>query len=213
LSKELPAILINTIRIFISGSINFLVGIVIAFYISIDFTSAKKHLLELIPERNKRDYIILFRKLDTNLKDFVFGTLVTSLLVALCSLVGFLIAGLNAPVLFALFCGITNIIPYFGPYIGGIPAVIVAFSISPIAGVITLVTIIIVQFIEGNFIHPLVMSKAINLHPITIVISLLIFEHFFGIMGMVIATPLISTGKIVFEFFSKKYNLMKIFNR
>ncbi len=213
LSKQLPEILINTIKIFITGSINFLVGIIIGFYISLDFRNAKRHFLALVPKKAEKDLVTLFRKLDTNLKDFVYGTLFTSLIVAFFSMLGFMFAGLKAPILFALFCGITNIIPYFGPYIGGIPAIIVGFSISPVTGMITLVTVIIVQFIEGNFINPLVMSKAINLHPITIVISLLIFEHFFGIMGMVVATPLISTGKIIFEFFQKKYNLMKIFNR
>jgi predicted PurR-regulated permease PerM len=130
------------------------------------------------------------------------------LVVTFFTFVGLLISGISSPLLFAIFCGITNIVPYFGPYIGGIPTIIVAFSINPMCGVITLITILLVQVIEGNIINPIIVGKATDIHPITIVVGLLIFQHYFGIVGMIIATPAIGAIKILFNFFNEKYGLI-----
>ena len=132
-------------------------------------------------------------------------------LVFVVSTIGFFISGLKAPLLFGLFCGITDIIPYLGPYIGGIPAVVVGFSQSPITGIITLIAIVIVQFIEGNLLQPLIMSKQLKLHPVTIMLGLLIFGYFFGIVGMVVATPAIAAIKVIFTFFDEKYHITRGF--
>jgi len=140
------------------------------------------------------------------LSKFVNGTLLVSLMLFVISVIGFEIIGLDAAVLFAFFCAVTNIIPYVGPYIGGVPAVLIAFSQSPLIGILTLVFIVLVQGIEGNFLHPYIIGKTMDLHPVTVVISLLIFEHFFGIMGMIIATPLVAIIKIIYVFLDEKFD-------
>mgnify|MGYP002999861153 FL=1 len=117
---------------------------------------------------------------------------------------GFAIVGLNAAVLFGLFCGITDLIPYIGPYIGGAAAVIVGFTQSPIIGFATLVVAIIVQLVESYVLQPVVMSKAMQLSPITIIVGLLLFGYFFGIVGMIIATPCMSIIKEIIIFISRK---------
>ena len=71
----------------------------------------------------------------------------------------------------------------------------------------TLLFILVVQTIDGNVLQPLVMSKKMNLSPITIILSLLIFEYLFGIFGMIIATPAVALLKIIFVFIDEKYNL------
>ncbi len=143
-------------------------------------------------------------------RGYVSGTLFTSLAVAFFTFIGLIISGISSPLLFAIFCGITNIIPYFGPYIGGIPTVIVAFSISPMCGIIAMLTVIIVQFVDGNIINPIVIGKATDIHPVTIVIGLLVFQHYFGILGMIIATPVIGAFKILFNFFNEKYHFIQM---
>ena len=121
-----------------------------------------------------------------------------------CDTIGFAIVGLNAAVLFGLFCGITDLIPYIGPYIGGAAAVIVGFTQSPIIGFATLVVAIIVQLVESYVLQPVVMSKAMQLSPITIIVGLLLFGYFFGIVGMIIATPCMSIIKEIIIFISRK---------
>jgi len=199
---------LNGVTKFISEGFNVVLGILIGFYLSLSFNKVGNGLSAFIPFKHKSDLKRLLDDLNEMARDYVTGTLFTSLIVAFLTFLGLLISGVSSPLLFAIFCGITNIIPYFGPYIGGIPVIIVGFSISPLCGIICLITVILVQFVEGNIIHPLVVGKAIDIHPITIVISLLIFEHFFGIVGMIIAAPIVGALKIIFNFYNKKYNFI-----
>ena len=115
---------------------------------------------------------------------------------------------LKAPLIFALFCALTDVIPYFGPYIGAIPAVIVGFAVSPITGICSIVAILVVQLLENNFYQPLIMGHTMKLHPVTIMLGLLIFQHFFGIIGMIVATPVIAAGKVIFTYLDEKLNII-----
>ena len=136
-------------------------------------------------------------RINTSLRSYVQGVLLVMLLVFITQSIGLTIAGLKAPILFALFCAVTDIIPYFGPYIGAIPAVIVGFTISPITGICVIISIVVVQLLENNFYQPLIMGHTMKLHPVTIMLGLLLFEHFFGILGMIIATPCIACIKVI----------------
>ena len=127
------------------------------------------------------------------------------LLVFITQSIGLTLAGMKGSILFAMFCAVTDIIPYFGPYIGAIPAVIVGFTISPITGICVIISILVVQMLENNFYQPLIMGHTMELHPVTIMLGLLIFGHFFGILGMVIATPVIACLKVFFVFFNEKF--------
>lgn len=200
--------IVNGITSVFSKGFQFILGLIIGFYISLDFERTISRMSAYIPRRYKKDTSYILQELNVMARGYVSGTLFTSLIVAFLTFLGFIISGVSSPLLFAVFCGITNIIPYFGPYIGGIPVIVVGFSISPMCGIICALTIFIVQFVEGNIIHPLVVGKATDIHPITIVISLLVFEHFFGILGMIIAAPVVGALKILFNFFDNKYHIV-----
>jgi len=201
--------IINTITKIFSSGATVILGIIIGIYFSLDFEKIKSTIKSWIPRKNKKDTLKVINELTIMTRAYVSGTLFTSLIVAFCTFIGLIISGISSPLLFAIFCGVTNIIPYFGPYIGGIPTIIVAFSISPMCGIIAAITIVIVQLIEGNIINPIIIGKATDIHPITIVIGLLIFEHFFGILGMILATPIIGAIKILFNFFNEKYGFVE----
>ena len=83
-----------------------------------------------------------------------------------------------------------------------------SITISPITGICVLISILVVQALENNFYQPLIMGHAMKLHPVTIMVGLLLFGHFFGILGMVLATPVISTLKIFITFFNEKFNII-----
>ena len=153
----------------------------------------------------------LLDKLNGVLRNYVHGTFLIMAILFTFQAIGLTIAGMNAPLVFALFCAVTNVIPYFGPYIGGIPTVLVAFSISPMVGVLSLVSVLISQILESYFLQPIVMSKSMKLHPVTIMLGLLLFGHFFGIIGMIIATPVISVFKTVWMHYNEKYDLLEKF--
>ena len=175
-----------------------------------DFKKVKYGLLDFVPKKYHTDAKELMKRLNHSLRGYIQGLFAVMFLVFITQSIGLTLAGLKAPMIFALFCALTDIIPYLGPYIGGAPAVLVGFTISPIVGIFTLISIVVVQLLENNFYQPLIMGKAMQLHPVTIIVGLLLFQHFFGIIGMIVATPVIACVKVIFTFIDEKINVMEM---
>ena len=209
IASSLPKYLLNIGRALFNGGLNFVLGLMIGFYLLFDFDKVNRSIRNLLPTEWRDNYDELTKRINTSLRSYVQGVLIIMLLVFLTQSIGLTLAGLEAPIVFALFCAVTDIIPYFGPYIGGIPAVIVGFTMSPITGICVLISILVVQALENNFYQPLIMGHTMKLHPVTIMAGLLLFGHFFGIVGMVLATPVIATLKIFITFFNEKFNLLE----
>lgn len=206
-ASTLPNSIWNFGKGVISGATNIVLGLMIGFYLLFDFRKFQGRLLSIIPKRwhiNTKD---LMGRINGKLRSYVGGVLLVCFLVFITQSIGFSLAGLKAPLLFALFCAITDVIPYIGPWIGGAPAVIVGFTIDPMVGVFCLVSVLVCQLLENNFYQPLIMGKTMKLHPVTIMLGLLLFNYFFGMIGMIVATPVIATIKIIFEFIMEYSNL------
>lgn len=213
LTTNLPNTIINITKSIISSSVNFVLGLMIGFYMLFDFDKINSTVLSHMPLKWKDNYAELTTRINTSLRNYVQGVFLVMFLVFITQSVGLTLAGLEAPLLFAVFCAVTDIIPYFGPYIGAIPAVLVGFTISPSVGIFCIISIVIVQLLENNFYQPLIMGHTMQLHPVIIIISLLIFQHFFGIIGMVVATPVVACLKVIFMFIDEKIHFMDLFNK
>ena len=185
-----------------------ILSLMIGFYFLLDYHKISPKVYKLIPNKFKKDARELAKRINQSLRGYIQGVLLVMLIVFISQTIGLTLAGHDVPMLFALICAVTDIIPFFGPWLGGIPAVIVGFLISPLTGVFTIVSILIVQGLENNVYQPIIMGHAMKLHPITIMIALLIFGHFFGIVGMIVATPVVATLKLLFEFIDEKIDLM-----
>ena len=208
-TNSLPNSIMSIIGNIFSGLGTILISLVVGIYMLFDFDSITKHFLKLVPNKNKYEIEVLIANIGKEVRKTVSGTLLVALMVFVCDSLGFAIVGLNAPLLFGMFCGLTDLIPYIGPYIGGAAAVIVGFSQGSITGIAVLIICIIVQLVENYVLQPVIMSKTTQLHPVTIMIGLLVFGHYFGIIGMVIATPCIALLKVIFRFIVHKYDLFK----
>lgn len=209
LAKGLPQMTINFLTSAFSGAGVIVIGLIIGFYFLLTFDNASDSIFELVPKKYRKETKDLFHAVDTSLQRYVRGALIDCTAVFVVTSIGLWIVGLQSPLLFGLFCGITNIIPYAGPYIGGFPAVIVGFAEDPMIGLFTLLVIVVIQFVEGNFFQPLIMSKTTKLHPVTIMVGLLVFGHFWGILGMVVSTPIITSLKSIFMYFDEKYDILE----
>lgn len=208
LSKDLP----NTLFSIISGIFSVLgvivVGLIIGFFFLVSFENTT-NLFGFIPKKYRQSVMELSDEVNGSLRKYVQGAVIDCTIVfILCSL-GFWLVGLQAPLLFGLFCGLTNIIPYLGPYIGGAPAVIVGLTQDPLIAILILVIVIVVQFLEGNILQPFIMAKTTKLHPVTIMLGLLVFGHFFGILGMLLSTPILAAFKTIFMFYNRKYVIIE----
>ena len=206
-TTSLPEFILTVVTSFFSKLMTIAFGLIIGLYMLFDFDSISKHLISLLPKKHRKDADVLITDISTEVRKCVNGTLTVASMVFVGDSIGFAIIGLQAPLLFGLFCGITELIPYVGPYIGGIAAVIIGFSQSTFTGVMAIIICCVVQCLENFVLQPLIMSKTMKLHPVTIIIGLLIFEHFFGIVGMILATPIIALLKVIYYFTIDKLNL------
>ena len=207
IQKNLPTMAVNIVAALASGIGKILLSLILAFYISFDFEKVTDGFVNMFPKKSRKEIKYLLEKLDESLYSFISGTLWLSLLLFVVSVIGFSIIGLNAAVLVSFICVVTNLIPYIGPYMGAAVAGAIGFAQSSLIGILTLAFILVTQTIDGNILQPLVMSKKMNLSPITIILSLLVFEYMFGIIGMVIATPVVALLKIIYVFLDEKYDI------
>lgn len=207
LTTNIPNLVFNIGKSIFNGGLNLVLGLMIGFYMLFDFDKLNTTIIKSIPASWRDNYQELGTRINTSLRNYVQGILLIMLLVFITQSIGLTIAGIKAPLIFALFCALTDIIPYFGPYIGAVPAIIVGFTVSPLTGVLCIVSILVVQALENNFYQPLIMGHTMKLHPVTIMVSLLIFQHFFGIIGMVVATPVVACLKVICTFINEKLHI------
>lgn len=208
LTTSLPEYIVGISKSLFSGGMTIVLGLMIGFYMLFDFNKINEGLKKVMPKNWHNSYNDLCDRINTSLRNYIQGVFLVMLLVFITQSIGLTLAGLEAPMIFALFCAITDIIPYFGPYIGAIPAIIVGFTVSPLTGICCIISIVVVQLLENNFYQPLIMGHTMKLHPVTIMVGLLIFQHFFGIIGMVVATPVIACLKVVCVFINEKLHLV-----
>ena len=212
ITVELPDTVVSIVTSIISGFGTFLLGLFIGLYMLFDFDNVSKVFISVLPYNFKEDAKNLMDLSNQTLVNYIQGILFTMTLVFIGNAIGFSIGGLKAAILFALFCGVTNAIPYVGPYIGAIPAAIVGFSQDIKTGIIVVISAIVVQLLDNFIFTPLVQSKGLKLHPVTIIISLLVFGKIFGIVGMIFAAPVVAVIKVIFTYFNDKYEFIKLNN-
>lgn len=203
---SLPNIIVSFVKNFIMGIGTFFFGLIIGFFLLLGFKDVNDSIILVIPQKFHKSAKDLLGKINKTLRGYVNGALFDASIILVACAICFSIFGLKSAILLALFCAIMNVIPYAGPYIGAVPALLVGFSQSPSIGFAVLISIVVIQTIEGNILSPIVMSKTTNVKPVAIIIGLLVFGHFFGILGMILSTPIIGVGKVIFNFFDEKYH-------
>jgi predicted PurR-regulated permease PerM len=173
---------------------------ILAFYILIDWEKIRDAFLKLLPPAARREITVLAGQIDQVVIEFIKG----HLLVALC--VGVLI-GLAAALmevrfalLIGIISGISELVPYFGPLLGGIPAVGLALSQSLHHGLYMALAIIIIQQIESHIITPKILGDRLGMHPLLIVFALLAGGKLWGVGGMLIAVPLTAALNIILSY-------------
>ena len=209
ISSNLPTTIVTIMSNLFSGLGTIFFGLIIGLYMLFDFDNVTNLLLKVIPVKHQVEVASLVEKIGSEVRKCVNGTLLVACMVFVCDTIGFGIIGLKSALLFGLFCGITDLIPYIGPYLGTAVATVVGLTQSPLIGLGVFIIACVVQLIESYVLQPIVMSKATNLHPVVIICGLLIFGHFFGIIGMILASPIMSVIKVIFEFIIEKFELFQ----
>lgn len=172
----------------------------ILFYMLKDGEKLVPTVEKFFPEHNRRKVARLLHEMSATLSRYISGQMIECLFVGTFSAIGYSMTGIPYALLVGLFAGITNIIPYLGPYIGLMPALFLAFSKSLPTVFWVIVVCIVVQQLDGNLVYPNVIGKSLHLHPLTIIIILLVAGNIAGLLGMILGVPLYAVTKVVVKF-------------
>lgn len=187
-----------------SSFVNWMIALVISFYLLKDrdyFTGMIKY---LIPVGRRQEVFHLFREINRVLTRFIRGQLLIALVVGLLATAGFLLIKLNFALILGIITGAANIIPYFGPIFGGIPVVLVGLMDGPAKALWALGVVVVVQQLESGVITPKIVGESVGVHPVFIILSLFVAAKLLGILGMVIAVPVVAVLKVVFKYLFDK---------
>nr|WP_272495704.1 AI-2E family transporter [Bacillus pinisoli] len=188
---------ITTLRSIINYVLIILIIPFIVFYMLKDYDQIKKAAWYLTPRRYRKSGIRFLKDIDQSLGNYIRGQLLVCVMVGLISTFGFWLIGMKYPLLLGIIVGITNIIPYFGPIIGAVPAVFIAVTISGKVVVFVIILIFVIQFIEGNLLSPLIVGKSLHMHPVFIMFALLAGGEIGGIIGLILAVPMLAILKVI----------------
>lgn len=195
---------ITSFFFFIISNIFYIVLIpFITFYFMKDGEYLAEKIKMIIPSNMRETCITTWYRIDMVLKRFIRGELLIALIVGILTGVGMYIIGVRFSAILGIIAGITNIIPYLGPFIGVIPCAIIAFLQSPLLALNALLVFFIIQQLEAGVISPKIVGKCVRLHPITIIFIILLWEKVFGVWGMFFAVPVTS---ILIEIFNTILN-------
>ena len=177
-----------------SSILNIIIGIIVSIYILIDkekfMALGKKIVYALCSEEKAKFTLRLATQSNMTFSRFIGGKILDSFIIGVLTFFILTIFKMPYTLLISVIVGVTNIIPFFGPFIGGIPAAIIILFVSPIQALWFVIIIIVIQQIDGNIIGPKILGDSIGISAFWILFSLLVAAKFMGFVGMVIGVPL-----------------------
>jgi predicted PurR-regulated permease PerM len=198
----------STLAGIFGGLIQFVSVFVITFYLIVKENGVRKFIHSVTPLQYQDKMSGTMSKIQEKLGFWFRGELILMFVVGLLSYIGLTIWGMEYALVLALWAGLTEIIPYVGPVIGAIPAVALAFSISPTKALGVLIIYVLVQQIENNLLVPVIMKKAVGLNPVISIIVILIGAKIGGMMGALMAIPVATVLAVIMsDFCDKRFNV------
>ena len=172
---------------------------VLTYYLISDGEFIAKKLLLILPGKERQLLKDIARDADKVLSRYVFSQLILSFIIGVLTFVALVILRVDFPLWLSLFNAVLNIIPYFGPIIGAIPAVLFALIQSTEKAIWTAVLMFAIQQIEGDLLSPKLVGDSISIHPVMIILLLLLGQQLGGFIGMVLAVPAAVIVKVIYE--------------
>ncbi len=169
---------------------NVVVVLTVAVFLAVNPGLYRLGFLHLVPKDRRARSQEVLNALESGLWRWLIGQSIDMAAVALMTGLGLWLIGVPVPVALGLIAGLTNFIPYLGPFLSGIPATLIAFSQSPTDALYTAGLFLLVQQIEGNVLMPMIQKQATSLPPVLTILAVVGLGSLFGILGALLATPL-----------------------
>ena len=173
---------------------------ILLFYMLKDGKNMLPFLKKTILKRDKLNIASLLDDMNKTISKYISGASIDCLFIFVTVFISYLIIGIPYAFLFAVFAAITNLIPYLGPYIGLTPVVLSVGFAHPVQALIAIVVVLVLQQLDGNIIYPRVVGSAVEVHPVTIMVLMLVAASLYGLVGMLIAVPFYSLVKEIVKF-------------
>jgi predicted PurR-regulated permease PerM len=184
----------------VGGVFTTLSVILIAAYLLADGERFRLGCIRFLPVQYRDDALVLWTDVVDALSRYLTGLLVSLTFQGVASTVALTLLGVPYALLLGIWTTIGAIIPFLGSYIGGIPATIVAFTVSPTVGILTALTYVVINFVDGNLIAPRVQGNAIRVSPLFVFLAVIAGGQIAGIWGALMAVPILAVGRVVFDF-------------
>ena len=183
----------NVVTVFKDIFLGFLVTVYVLAFRRKFARQAKLVLYGLIPEKAARIIHEEVKYADKMFSGFLYGKVVDSTIIGIICFIGCVLMGIEYPVLISVIVGVTNIIPFFGPYIGMIPCVLILLIVNPMHSLYFFIFIMILQQIDGNYIGPKILGNTTGLSSFWVLFSILFFGGVWGFVGMIVGVPVFAT--------------------
>ena len=184
----------------VGGVFTTLSVILIAAYLLVDGERFKLGTIRLLPVQYRDDALVLFSDVIEALSRYLAGLLVSLTFQGIASTIALTLLGVPYAILLGIWTTIGAIVPFVGSYIGAVPATIVAFTVSPTTGILTALTYVLINFIDGNLIAPRVQGNAIRVSPLFVFLAVIAGGQIAGIWGALMAVPILAVIRVVFDF-------------
>lgn len=193
-AKEIIPIVGNMLKVIASSIWNIVLGIIISVYLLIDkeifFAINRKITCALFSKKTADRIFQLTYRTNETFGKFLIGKIIDSAIIGVLSFIVFTIFKIPYTLLISVIIGVTNIIPFFGPFIGAIPSGIIILFVSPTKALIFIILVFIIQQLDGNVIGPKILGDSIGISAFWILFAILVAGKFLGIVGMIIGVPL-----------------------
>ncbi len=172
---------------------------IVAFLLALDAAAVRKVLRRLVPNDYRTDFDQIWRRVRKMLYAYVRGQLIIAGLIGILSGIACAVLGLADPVALGLIAAITALIPYLGPFIGAVPAILVGLAAGPVKALLIAIIYFLISNVILNFVYPKVMGDAVRLPPILVIVAFIAGFSWAGILGMFVAVPIAATLRILFD--------------
>lgn len=201
LSGEVTSVtsLFSQVAGFLSGFVRLFVILVLSFYMVVEEDAARKVFRSFAPVEYQPYITQMIAKMQSKIGAWLRGQLILGLVVGTCCFVGLTILGVKYALLLAVLAGLFEIIPYVGPTLSVIPAVIIGFVQAPILGLAVLILYVVIQQLENHVLVPKIMQKVTGLNPIASIVAIMIGLKLAGAVGAILSIPVATMIAVVVE--------------
>lgn len=180
----------------------FTLGPVVGFYVLVDLPRLRRWSRALVPPRHRAEVSDVANQLHLVVGGFIRGQLLVALFVGVAASIGLAAVGLPFWLLVGVTAGLTNVIPLLGPFVAGVLGISIALVSEGIGlAVLVLIVLVVVQQLDNQLISPLVMGRNVHVHPLVVLLSLVVAGTVYGVLGLLVAVPLVAAGSVLARHF------------